>query len=250
MDRTAAKSRALRPRGHSTTNVGKIRERNEDSLLIDEDLGLYIVADGMGGHAGGAEASACCVNAVRASLYEQFASGCLDRRSAPGRMARAVEHANREVLRMSRKYPALRGCGTTVTALQFVGDTAWIAHVGDTRAYHLRDGDLWLITSDHTVAAERVRAGFDKLEDVSDQDHMLMRAVGTDPQIQVDVLQIPAIPGDRFLLCSDGLTLHLSPREIREICNATHGKTTAEACVGTALDRGGEDNVTVLVVDV
>lgn len=248
--RAARKSLSFSTHGYEGTHVGKVRERNEDSSLLDEDLGLYIVADGMGGHAGGQEASSRCVSAVRDSLYHQLASGCIDRRSAPGRMTRAVEHANREVRRIADEDSSLRGCGTTVTALQFVGDMAWIAHVGDSRCYHLQDGELWLVTSDHTVAAERVRAGFDRLEDVVEDDHMLTRAVGTDGAIQVDVLRIPAAPNDRFLLCSDGLTLHLSPREIREILNATQGQAAVDACVGTALDRGGEDNITVLVVEV
>jgi protein phosphatase len=244
-----AELRPLASRGYAATNIGKVRERNEDALLIDEDLGLYIVADGMGGHAGGKEASSCCVTSVRDSLYQQFAAGCIDRRAAPRRMTGAVEHANREVRKLGKKDKSLRGCGTTVTALQFVDDLAWIAHVGDSRCYHLQDGDLWLLTADHTVCAERVRAGFDRLEDVSEQDHMLMRAVGTDTDIQIDVLRVPVGLRDRFLLCSDGLTLHLSPREIRETMNATQGQATVDAFVGTALDRGGEDNITVVVVE-
>lgn len=248
--KAVAELRPLASQGYSATHVGKVRERNEDSWLIDEDLGLYIVADGMGGHAGGQEASSRCVSAVRDSLYQQLAAGCIDRRAAPRRLTGAVEHANREVRRIAQEDPSLQGCGTTVTAIQFVDDMAWIAHVGDTRCYHLQDGELWLLTSDHTVAAERVRSGYDRPEDVAEQDHMLLRAIGTDSDIQIDVLRVPAGPRDRFLLCSDGLTLHLSPREIREILKATHGQAAVDACVGTALDRGGEDNVTVLVVEV
>lgn len=240
----------IAPRGHAATHVGKVRERNEDSWLIDEDLGLYVVADGMGGHAGGAEASSVCVRAVRDALYRQFASGAVSPSAAPGRLARAVEHANRSVFQLSKDDPKLEGCGTTLTALTFVGESAWIAHVGDTRCYHLQDHELWLVTSDHTVAAQRVRTGFDREEDVAEQDHVLLRAIGTEAEIQVDIARVPCLPGDRFLLCSDGLTLHLSPREIREILNAAAGGPAAEACVGTALDRGGEDNVTVLVVEV
>lgn len=245
-----APAQRLSPRGFAETHVGKVRERNEDSWLMDEDLGLYVVADGMGGHAGGAEASSTCVRALRDAIYRQLGSGDIDLRSAPGRLTRAVEEANRQVCELSVKDPSLEGCGTTVTALQIVGDLIWIAHVGDTRCYHHHDGELELVTSDHTVAQQRVAAGFDRLEDVADEDHILIRAVGTDPEIQVDVIRIPGRPGDRFLLCSDGLTGHLSPREIREILNATHGRSAAQACVWTALERGGDDNVTVLVVEV
>jgi protein phosphatase len=240
----------LASRGHAATHVGKVRERNEDSWLIDEDLSLYVVADGMGGHAGGAEASAACVRVLRAELYRQLGRGRVDLASAPGRLTKAVEAANREVCRMGDEDPALTGCGTTVTALQFVGDVAWVVHVGDTRCYYHHNSELTLVTSDHTVAEQRVHAGFDRPEDVAGQDHVLVRAVGSDIEIQVDVLRIPSRSGDRFLLCSDGLTAHLSPREIREILDATHGRAAAEACVWTALERGGEDNVTVLVVEV
>lgn len=240
---------SIRPKGHVHTDVGKVRERNEDAWLMDEDLGLYIVADGMGGHAGGAEASAECVRAVRDEVYHQLAMGHVDPRSAPGRMTRAVEHANRKVRALSDKDPSLKGCGTTVTAIQFCGDNAWVAHVGDSRCYHHRDGELSLITSDHTVADQRVRAGFDKAEDLRDEDHALLRAIGTEDRVQVDIIRVPCIPGDRLLLCSDGLTLHVGPREIREILDATNARAAADACVWTALERGGEDNVTVLVVE-
>lgn len=238
------------PRAHVVTDVGKVRERNEDAWIIDEDLGLYVVADGMGGHAGGAEASAACVRAVRASLYRQLARGHTSARSAPGRLTRAVEAANEAVLDLGRSDKALRGCGTTVTGLLFVADLAWICHVGDSRCYHQRQGEIVLVTSDHTVAAERVRTGLDRAEDVVEQDHVLMRAVGTDLTIQVDVMCVPTQVGDKFLLCSDGLTEHVKPREIREILSLADPEAAAAACVGTALERGGVDNVTVMVVEV
>lgn len=242
--------RPLPLRHYVKTDVGRVRERNEDAWLVDEDLGLYVVADGMGGHAGGAEASHTCVQALRDALYHQLAAGAVDPRSAPGRLTRAVEHANRAVRGLSDQDPALKGCGTTVTALQFVGDLAWIAHVGDSRCYHHREGELWLVTADHTVAEQRVRAGYDRPEDVASEDHVLLRAIGAESEVQVDVIRVPALEGDRFLLCSDGLTAHLSPRELREILDATHGQAAVDACVWTALDRGGEDNVTVVLVEI
>lgn len=244
--KAAAKQVAL-PVAHVATDVGKVRERNEDAWLIDEDLGLYVVADGMGGHAGGAEASGACVRALRDSLYHQLVRG---HASAPGRLTRAVEDANSAVLALGRADPALRGCGTTVTGILFVAEVAWIGHVGDSRCYHQRDGELSMVTSDHTVAAERVRAGLDHPEDVADQDHVLVRAIGTDQAVQVDVMSVPTLPGDKFLLCSDGLTAHIKPREIREILSLADPEAAARACVGTALDRGGTDNVTVMVLEV
>lgn len=247
---TAAPSLAPVPRAHVETDVGKVRERNEDAWLIDDDLGLYIVADGMGGHAGGAEASAACVRALRESLYRQLADGHTSARAAPGRLTRAVEHANSTVLKLGRDDPELAGCGTTVTGILFIADLAWVCHVGDSRCYHQREGELWLVTSDHTVAAERVRTGLDRAEDVAEEDHVLMRAVGTDHTVQVDVMRVPTRPGDKFLLCSDGLTEHLKPREIREILSLADPEAAARACVGTTLDRGAVDNVTVLVVEV
>jgi serine/threonine protein phosphatase PrpC len=240
----------LIPQGFAATDVGKARKRNEDAWLIDEDLGLYMVADGMGGHAGGAEASSTCVRALRESLYQQLASGATDPRSAPGRLTRAVEYANQRVRQLGRDNPEIAGCGTTITALAFVGEFAWVAHVGDSRCYHYRDGELWLVTSDHTVAEQRVRAGYDKPEDVASHDHILLRAIGSEDDVQVDVTRVPVLPGDRFLLCSDGLTLHLSAREIRQTLGATNGEAAVNACIWTALERGGQDNVTAIVVEV
>jgi protein phosphatase len=239
----------IAPKGFVHTDVGKVRKRNEDAWLMDEDIGLYIVADGMGGHAGGAEASSACVRTVRDELYRQLARGHVDPRVAPGRLTRAVEQANRSVRGLSREDSSLEGCGTTVTVIQFCGENAWVGHVGDSRCYHHRDGELSLVTSDHTVAEQRVRAGFDKVEDLGPEDDALLRAIGTEDQVQVDIIRVPCLPGDRFLLCSDGLTLHVGPREIREILDATHGKAATDACVWTALERGGEDNVTALVVE-
>lgn len=235
------------PVAHVETDVGKVRERNEDSWLIDEDIGLYVVADGMGGHAGGAEASSTCVRALRDSLYRQLVHG---HAAAPGRLTRAVEDANAAVIGLGQGDPSLRGCGTTLTGILFVADLAWLCHVGDSRCYHQRDGELWMVTSDHTVAAERVRAGLDHPEDVADEDHVLVRAIGAESRVQVDVMSVPTRPGDKFLLCSDGLTEHVKPREIREILSLADPEAAARACVGTALDRGGVDNVTVMVLEV
>jgi PPM family protein phosphatase len=227
----------------AATDVGKVRTRNEDSYLVDAPL--YVVADGMGGHRGGDVASQLTVETLRDARPEWGAPG--------GELMEAVRSANRVVYDRSAADRDLRGMGTTVTALQIAGDAGRIVHVGDSRAYLLRDGALQQLTQDHTLVQQMVDEGQLDAEDAERHParHIMTRALGVEPQVQIDELTLDLHTGDRLLLCSDGLSGMLTSDDIQALLGRdSDAQETAEALVALAVERGGEDNVTVVVVDV
>jgi protein phosphatase len=224
------------------TDVGRVRDGNEDSYVVDERLALFAVADGMGGHRGGEVASATAVEALRAAV----ASG----RSIDA----AVKAANAAVLERASRDPELAGMGTTMTAVvAFGGSSLLIAHVGDSRAYLLRDGRLERRTEDHSLVEELVREG--RLTPEQAESHpqraIVTRALGVDEDIDVDLYTIDARAADRVIVCSDGLTTMLREREVERIARGEDDpQRCAEKLVDAAVEAGGEDNVTVVVLDV
>jgi PPM family protein phosphatase len=233
----------MRLRVGAATDVGKVRTRNEDSYLIDEPL--FVVADGMGGHRGGDVASRLTVGTLQEAQPQRDPSGAA--------LLDAVRSANRIVNERSASDRDLRGMGTTVTALQASGDSGRIAHVGDSRAYLLREGALQQLTQDHTLVQQMVDEGNLDADEAERHParHIMTRALGVDEQVAVDQLTLDLHPGDRILLCSDGLTGMLSADDIRDLMEReTDPQQTADALVQLAVERGGEDNVTVVIVDV
>ncbi len=233
----------MRLRVGAATDVGKVRTRNEDSFLVDEPL--FVVADGMGGHRGGDVASRLTVDTLQQAQPQRDPSGAA--------LLDAVRSANRIVNERSAADRDLRGMGTTVTALQAAGDAGRIAHVGDSRAYLLRAGALQQLTQDHTLVQQMVDEGNLDADEAERHParHIMTRALGVDEQVAVDQLSLDLHPGDRILLCSDGLTGMLSADDIHDLMEReTDAQRTADALVQLAVERGGEDNVTVLVVDV
>jgi protein phosphatase len=233
----------MRFRVGAATDVGKVRTRNEDSYLVDAPL--YVVADGMGGHRGGDVASQLTVETLRDARPEWGPPG--------GELMEAVRNANRVVYDRSAADRDLRGMGTTVTALQIADDAGRIVHVGDSRAYLLRDGALQQLTQDHTLVQQMVDEGQLDAEDAERHParHIMTRALGVEPQVQIDELTLDLHAGDRLLLCSDGLSGMLTNDDIRALLGRdSDAQETAEALVALAVERGGEDNVTVVVVDV
>jgi serine/threonine protein phosphatase PrpC len=224
------------------TDVGRVRDGNEDDFLVDTRTSLVAVADGMGGHRAGEVASATALEALRAAV----ASG------EPIRDAIVV--ANNAVLEKSVSDQELQGMGTTVTAGTLAsGGTLLVGHVGDSRAYLVRDGELTQITNDHSLVEEMVREGelTPEQAEVHPQRSIITRALGIDPQVEVDVYPLELRAGDRVLLCSDGLTTMLRADEIAEILGGEHdAERAAQRLVDAANAAGGEDNVTALVVDV
>jgi PPM family protein phosphatase len=235
------------------SDVGRVREGNEDSFLVDSELGLHVVCDGMGGHAAGEVASRLAVDAVRTHVEKSLAE--LDQlpelripTALTDLMKGAVEYANARVHEL-KDDPARRGAGTTCTALLIRGNTAAMAHVGDTRLYLRRGGRLYQISNDHTFIAEGMRRGMTFEEALTQFGmNMLSRAVGPTERVEVDTLSFELLPGDVLLLCTDGL--HGYFHDLAELQEKLEPTNTASArLVALASERGGEDNITALVVE-
>ncbi len=223
------------------TDVGKVRDHNEDGYLVDDGLGLVAVADGMGGHRGGEVASATAIEALHASFADH------------GGLRDAVLAANSAVLDRADGDESLRGMGTTLTA-GVLGDdgTLLIGHVGDSRAYLLRDGELSRITTDHSLVEELVAAGELTVEEAERDPRrsMITRALGLDADLAVDLYPVILVPGDRVVICSDGLTTMVSETTIAEVLTKeADPATAAQRLVDAANAAGGIDNITVLVLD-
>jgi protein phosphatase len=222
------------------TDIGQVRERNEDSFLVDPPL--YAVADGMGGHRGGEVASKLALETVEALA-----------RSGKGGLAQQVREANRAVFDRSMTDRAVSGMGTTLTGAVIDDEGAHIVHVGDSRAYLLRAGALRQLTEDHTLVNRMVKAGEITPEEAEVHPHrnVVTRVIGTEPDVRVDEEDVPLLEGDRLLLCSDGLTSMVTVEQIRAILESNPSAQDAATRLVRAANRaGGIDNITVIVVDV
>jgi serine/threonine protein phosphatase PrpC len=235
------------------TDVGRRRESNEDDLLLEPGLGLYAVADGMGGHAAGEIASRLAIETLQEIAQRDGAARAPETAERAGLwLQEAMSEANRRIWDSIRLHEERRGMGTTMVAMLHLGDQAVFGHVGDSRCYLLRDDDLVRLTSDHSWVNEQVKLGL--MTDDAAQRHpmrnIVTRALGSRPDVAVEVQASPIEAGDIVLLCSDGLNTMLSDQEIHDILAARREDPPA-ACrdlVHAANQRGGEDNVTVVVV--
>ena len=240
------------------TDVGRVRSNNEDCFRIVTPLNLYVLADGMGGEAHGEIASALAVETV--------VKHCLDAEANPAakvlgqvqpgwsaetkRLSTALHLANRNICKSAEEHPEQRGMGATLTAAWIDGSKLSIAHVGDSRAYLLRGGSLLQLTRDHSLVAEQVRQGVLTAAEAeeSDMQSVLLRALGAQPEIEVDAEEHVLFPRDVLLLCSDGLTRVVTEPEIAGVLQAeTDPVRGAEELVGIANERGGPDNITVVI---
>jgi serine/threonine protein phosphatase PrpC len=227
----------------AASDIGRVRRGNEDAFLVAPPV--YAIADGMGGHRGGAVAAQLAVRIL--------ASQASDLASADGEaLAEALSVANRAIVLAAEEDDALRGMATTCTAALVRGRVARIAHVGDSRAYLLHDGRLAQLTDDHSVVAQLVREGHLSLQDaaVHPGRSVIFRALGTEPDVEVDTIEIILGADDRLLLCSDGLTGSLADAEIAAILReVTDTEMAVEVLVARANAAGGGDNITVVLVD-
>lgn len=232
--------------GVAQTDTGKKRRRNEDSYLAMPAAGIFVVADGMGGYGGGDVASRLAVEAIRDTFEgNQFHKNEQSKRPRRGEeLVQSIEEANQRILRTAQEKEEYEGMGTTVVAARFSSrkNKVFIAHVGDSRCYRVRQGQMVLLTADHTLGAKGV---------VGPLAGHLRRAVGIREQVKVDLRIETPIPGDTYLLCSDGLSKMVDDAAVQEILLAHRdANEAAHALVEAANEAGGKDNVTVIVLRV
>jgi serine/threonine protein phosphatase PrpC len=224
------------------TDIGKMRNGNEDSYLADEPF--FAVADGVGGHLGGDVASATAVRVLQEGKNDGARQGDLEE---------LLRHANSVIWERAQSSPELRGRGTTCTLVLLEDGVAYLAHVGDSRAYLYRSGELTQITEDHSLVNKMVREGRLTREEAEHhpQRNIISRALGLDPTVDVDLLTLELVESDRLLLCSDGLSSMIEEQTLSDVL--THERdpqSAAERLVDAANDAGGEDNITVVIIDV
>jgi len=245
----------------AATDVGNVREHNEDNFLVDKKLSLFMVADGMGGHAAGEVASAIAVRTLHEEvkrereLLSDFLAGSrgasrVTNKDILALLEHAVQRACSRIHEEAQNDAAKRGMGTTLSVLLILGTRGFIAHVGDSRIYLSRGGQVQQITEDHTVYNELIKRGKltkEQIEKVG-QKNAITRAVGVYERVDVDTLMLEVLPGDQFLLASDGLTGYLeSPSELGPFV-AQDGDAATKGLVELAKTRGGKDNITVVLV--
>lgn len=247
------------------TDVGRRRQTNEDSYLVDSALGLFVVADGMGGHNAGEVASGEAVDALHGMVKREEAGlvALEELATADGGKAAsfalhktlrvvesAVQAATYMVFGLGQANPEQRGMGTTLSVLLVRGGYAITAQVGDSRIYLVRDRVVEQLTEDHTLVAWQLKKGLITEEEarVSRQKNVITRAVGSREYVQVDTRSFPVFAGDRFLLCSDGLHGYLEPYEIGSLMDGTL-EDVVERAISLANQRGGRDNITAVAVE-
>src|SRR3954469_23847279 len=222
------------------SDVGRQRTSNEDSLLLEPPF--FVVADGMGGARAGEVASQIAT--------EEFGNQPGDELPPEQRLETIARSANRRIYDLAAADESRRGMGTTLTAAMVVGDEVSLGHVGDSRCYRLRDGELEQLTNDHSLVAELERTGqiTPEAAEHHPQRSIITRALGPEPDVEVDTYTLPAREGDVYLLCSDGLTSMISDEEVRTIlASAGSLDEAADALVRAANQSGGKDNITVVL---
>jgi serine/threonine protein phosphatase PrpC len=243
------------------TDTGRVREHNEDTIGTDADIGLVVVADGMGGYKAGEVASGITVRTVLSLMKDAVEREDLGRPDDDSRLSRsgillrdAIQRANKLIHQTARTQPNCDGMGTTVVAGLFFDNKLTIAHVGDSRLYRLRDGKLEQVTQDHSLLQELVSRGFYTPEEAqrAAQKNYVTRALGVEPVVEVDVTEVPVLKDDLYLLCSDGLYDMVEDDDIQLTIN-TFGanlETVARQLVLLSNDNGGRDNISVVLVRV
>ena len=239
------------------SDVGRVREENEDAFLVSDELGLYIVADGMGGHFGGKTASNLAVKTLNESITEQrenIVSGAkeepLESSSVPRILADAVRFACGTIYAAAQEDPELHGMGTTVTSMVLQNERAFIAHVGDSRCYLQREDRIIQITDDHSLVNEQIKAGLITPEEARESrlKNIITRSVGFEKDVAVDTFALPVRPGDKFLICSDGLANFVDDTEIGIALATLPLNEVPERMIHLANERGGDDNITVVCI--
>ena len=224
------------------TDVGKVRANNQDTPIVSEKLRLYGGADGMGGHKGGEVAS----TSARDNLLRELEG----KTPSVATLSGAIEEVNRQIYHQQEHDDALTGMGTTLSVLWMSDNFVYIGHVGDSRVYLLRDGEFKQMTLDHSLVEQLVREGV--LTEEEAQNHpmrnIITRAIGTDESVEVDVVVEERRKGDLWLACSDGLHGLVDDRQMRDALRQYAPEKAADVLLKAALDAGGRDNVTLVIV--
>ncbi len=243
------------------TDVGRVRGNNEDSFKLVPELNLFVLSDGMGGEAHGEVASGMAVESIVAHVAEAEKNASLPMTGAvtpelspkTNRLASAIRIANKAIFDAAQVDASRRGMGATVVAVRVDGQRLCVAHVGDSRAYLLRAGELQQLTEDHSLVAEQVRRGIltRQQADESKMQSVLLRALGIEEDVDVDAAEHFLMDGDAILLCSDGLDRMVTDPEIAStLLTNTTAEAAADQLIKLALENGGEDNVTVVLLRV
>lgn len=235
----------------SRTDTGRMRQRNEDACLFDDASRWAVLADGMGGYQGGDVASRLVVDSLAASLRGSEATSVSQMLAE---LRQATMRANTDVIAAARKDRDLHGMGSTVVASRFHDNTLLVSHVGDSRMYRYRPDELVQLTRDHSLLQEQVDGGMMSADEarVAPGRSLLTRALGVEPAVVPDVALHEARVGDVYLLCSDGLTDMLDDEDIALVCETLSANLTlaADHLIQLANDRGGRDNITVVLIKV
>ena len=237
------------------TDVGRRRNHNEDNFLINDQLQLYVVCDGMGGHAGGEVASAIAVHTIEESFFTMDWSN-YDPEDfdtlAQEQIKFAVLLAGRKIHEVAEANPSFKGMGTTCVAMFVFNHVAYIGHVGDSRCYLVRQGEVDQITEDHSWVNQQILAG--KLTEEKAKNHpyknVITRSLGFKDYVEVDVIKVPITKGDQILMCSDGLSNLVEGIEMKDIALRHPPQAAARQLINLACERGGDDNITIVILRV
>ena len=251
MWRTSSKIKSMKISAYGLTDVGLKRAKNEDNFLVDEGMGLFVVADGMGGHKGGDLASQLAVEA----MYEVVKTHREEHTflSPRAMLEEAYMEASSRIFAKSQmNNKMLQGMGTTLVAAYIHGDEIVIGNVGDSRAYYFNSQYMWQMTEDHSLVNEHIRAGLLKDSEAENfqAKNIITRSVGFEKEVRCDVIRKKVSPGDRFLLCSDGLCGLVEDSKIYQICKANTLEDSVSQCIESAKKAGGDDNITVVIIEV
>lgn len=245
---------SIQSRGN--THVGRVRSSNQDSYLCDDKRLLYVVADGMGGHAGGEIASSLAVlnirNFVDKNLGPILGEGVNHPDSRVSTvLSDAINHASEKIYERGLEEPVLKGMGTTATAVRIVDSMAYCGHVGDSRLYLIRCGYIYQISSDHSLVGEQLRAGLITKEEAEKHQlrNVITRCVGYQENEDVDTFCLPLEDGDLLMLCSDGLHGKVSDAKIAELC-CNYRSLAVDHLIAAANAAGGDDNISVIIGEI
>lgn len=237
----------IAPKVYSKTHTGMVRQSNQDSILVNKNYSLFAVADGMGGHTGGEVASSTAIKALENFISISIKNGNF---SPTAHLVEGFHEANTQVFQKSREnHGKLMGMGTTLVACLLWENKAYFANVGDSRAYLFRYPHLWRITEDHSILNMQMKKGLIKEEKAAlfSESNVITRSIGFISEVEVDLFQKDLVPDDLFLLCSDGLN-EIPDQELCNIFKKYSQDMLVEKAVGKALDAGGNDNISAIII--